>query len=159
VLREHKRAIFQNPGWDHLSTAIGFDPEADLRASAQFPRFTEQAIERNRRIVQLLTRVAARKQATRGQIALSWLLHRKPWIVPIPGTIRSAHLQENVGAMNVQLTTDDIRELEDGFVNGRIEGKRAPVALLGMHDIGVKIGSSSAGTHGSTPLPRELRSA
>jgi aryl-alcohol dehydrogenase-like predicted oxidoreductase len=142
-----------------VTTSNIFDPEADLRASAQFPRFSEEAIERNRWIVQLLTRVAERKQATPSQIALSWLLHKKRWIVPIPGTTSSAHLQENLGAMNVQLTTDDISDLEAGFANATIEGKRAPDALLGMHDIGVNIGSSSAGTHGSTPLPRELRSA
>jgi aryl-alcohol dehydrogenase-like predicted oxidoreductase len=130
-----------------------FDQKNDLRASAGFPRFTPEAIRANRPIVDLLARVGQRKAATSGQVALAWLLAKKPWIVPIPGTTKLAHMKENLGALKVQLTADDMRELENGFAEVRVVGARAPEALMKVHDIGVNIGSSSKGTHGMSPLP------
>lgn len=128
-----------------------FDPKYDLRASANFPRFTPEAIRANRSIVDLLARVGERKGATSGQVALAWLLARKPWIVPIPGTTKLEHMEENLGASKVQLSADDMRELEDGFALLRVVGARAPEALMKVHDIGANIGSSSDGTHGISP--------
>jgi len=134
-----------------------FDPKFDLRASAGFPRLTAEAIRANRPIVELLARVGARQGATSGQVALAWLLARKPWIVPIPGTTKLEHLEENLGALQVQLTTEDMQELEDGFASLSVVGSRAPEALLKVHDIGANLGSSSEGTHGLSPLPSPVQ--
>jgi aryl-alcohol dehydrogenase-like predicted oxidoreductase len=130
-------------------------PTADLRASANFPRFTKEAIAHNRPIVDLLSTVGKRKDATSGQIALAWLMAKKPWIVPIPGTTNIDHMKENMSAVNVQLTDEDMRELEAGFAKIKIQGKRAPEALIAVHDIGVNIGSSSVSGTGKSPLPKK----
>jgi aryl-alcohol dehydrogenase-like predicted oxidoreductase len=135
-----------------ITSATIFHPTEDLRASAKFPRFTKEAIAHNRPVVELLARVGQRKQATPGQVALAWLLSRKPWIVPIPGTTKINHMQENFGALSVQLTEEDMGELEAGFATITIQGKRAPDALLAVHDIGANFGTSSVGTHGNSPL-------
>jgi diketogulonate reductase-like aldo/keto reductase len=104
-------------------------------------------------VVELLRRVGMRKEATSGQIALAWLLTRSPAIVPIPGTTKLAHLEENLGALTVELTPEDVQEIEAGFAAIKVQGVRAPEALLKTHDIGANLGSSSAGTHGLSPLP------
>jgi len=135
-----------------ITPSTTFDPTGDLRESAGFPRFTKEAIEHNRAVVDLLARVGQRKKATLGQIALAWLLARKPWIVPIPGTTSINHMQENFGAVSIQLTDEDMQELEDGFATITIQGKRAPDALMAVQDIGANFGTSSAGTHGNSPL-------
>jgi len=129
-----------------------FDPEYDLRATAHFPRFTPAALSANRPIVDMLARVGERRGATSGQVALAWLLAKKPFIVAIPGTTKLPHMEENLGALNVQLTAEDVRELEDGFARTRVVGARAPEALMSVHDIGANLGSSSVGTHGRSPL-------
>ncbi len=134
-----------------------FDSKYDLRASAGFPRFTPEAMRANRRIVDLLARVGKRKGATSGQVALAWLLAQKPWIVPIPGTTKLNHLEENLGALKVKLSAEDIKELEDGFASIQVQGARAPEALLAIHDIGANLGTSSAGGHGLSPLPSQDR--
>jgi diketogulonate reductase-like aldo/keto reductase len=85
---------------------------------------------------------------------LAWLPAQKPWIVPIPGTTKLEHLEENLGALNVELTAEDLREIEEGFSKIRIQGERAPVELLKNHDIGANMGTSSEGGHGLSPLPR-----
>jgi aryl-alcohol dehydrogenase-like predicted oxidoreductase len=136
-----------------VTPATVFHRTNDLRASAKFPRFTKEAIAHNRPVVDLLARIGDRKGASSGQVALAWLLARKPWIVPIPGTTNISHMNENIGAINVQLSNDDMKELEAGFAKISIEGKRAPEALMATHDIGANIGSSSNGTHGLSPLP------
>ena len=136
-----------------IAPEMKLDPKHDLRASAGFPRFTPEAIRANRPTVELLARVGERKEATPGQVALAWLLARKSWIVPIPGTTKLAHMEENLGALKVRLTVDDMRELEEGFARIRAVGPRAPEALMKAHDVGVNIGSSSEGTHGLSPLP------
>ncbi|WP_085998875.1 aldo/keto reductase [Pedosphaera parvula] len=76
------------------------------------PRFTRENRKANRAIVELLEKIAARKQATPAQIALAWLLSRKPWIVPIPGTTKLSRLEENIGALEVQISSDDMHEIE-----------------------------------------------
>jgi aryl-alcohol dehydrogenase-like predicted oxidoreductase len=143
-------------GMGYLTGAITpsttFDPASDLRA--QFPRFTPEARRANRAVVDLLRRVAERKGATPAQIALAWLLAQHPWIVPIPGTTKLDHMEENLGALRVELNTDDVKEIDEGFAGLRVQGARAPEALLERHDVGANLGTSSAGGHGLSPLPR-----
>jgi len=131
------------------------DPDSDLRASAAFPRFAPEARRAEWPVVELLQRVGRRNDATPGQVALAWLLSRKPWIVPIPGTTKLNHVEENLGALKVKLSAKDIQEIDDGFASIHVQGARAPEALLKTHDIGANLGSSSAGGHGLSPLPRE----
>jgi diketogulonate reductase-like aldo/keto reductase len=110
---------------------------------------------KNRPIVDMLARVGDRKGVTPGQVALAWLLARKPFIVPIPGTTKLDHLKENLGAHQVQLTAADMKELEEGFAGLAVMGRRAPDAIMAAHDIGADLGTSSAGTHGNSPLRKK----
>jgi aryl-alcohol dehydrogenase-like predicted oxidoreductase len=103
---------------------------SDFRAAA--PRFTPEAREANLAFVELLRGIAERKKATPAQIALAWLLARKPWIVPIPGTTKLHRLEENLGAANVELTSDDLREIESGASKIRVQGARLPEAILAL---------------------------
>src|SRR5271163_911196 len=89
-----------------------------------FPRFTPDALKANQPIVDLLSRVAARKNATAAQIALAWLLAQKPWIVPIPGTRKLERLEENLGAIDVRLTAEDLREIDSAFSKINVQGAR-----------------------------------
>ena len=90
------------------------------------PRFTPEARKANQALVDLLGRIAERKKATPAQIALAWLLAQKPWIVPIPGTTKLHRLEENIGAASIELTADDLREIESAASNIPIEGERYP---------------------------------
>jgi len=83
----------------------------------------------NQSLVDLLDRIASRKQATPAQIALAWLLARKPWIVPIPGTTKSERLAENIGAAAVELTPSDLREIETAAAAIEVQGARYPENL------------------------------
>jgi len=130
-----------------------FDKVADLRAG--FPRFTPEALKANQALIKLLGTIAERKKATPAQIALAWLLARKPWIVPIPGTTNPNHLRENLGALEILLTANDVKEIEDGFSPIRVQGSRSSEEILAWSDIGAKLGTSSAGGHGLSPLPRK----
>ncbi len=89
-----------------------------------FPRFTPENRKANQSIVELLERIAARKQATPAQIALAWLLAQKPWIVPIPGTTKLSRLEENIGAVSVELTSDDLREINTATSQIPVQGAR-----------------------------------
>ncbi len=93
------------------------------------PRFTADARKANLALVDLLRAIAGRKKATPAQIALAWLLARKPWIVPIPGTTKLARLDENIGAAAVELTSQDLREIDSAAANITIQGARYPEAL------------------------------
>jgi aryl-alcohol dehydrogenase-like predicted oxidoreductase len=93
------------------------------------PRFTPAARKADGVLVDLLARIAAQKNATSAQIALAWLLAQKPWIVPIPGTTKLQRLEENIGAAQVELTSDDLREIEDATAQITIEGARYPEHL------------------------------
>ncbi len=93
------------------------------------PRFTPKARTANRALVDLLTKIADEKGATPAQIALAWLLAQKPWIVPIPGTTKVARLDENLGAAEVELTPDDVREIEGAASHITIQGDRYPEEL------------------------------
>jgi aryl-alcohol dehydrogenase-like predicted oxidoreductase len=96
------------------------------------PRFTAEARKANQALVDLLGRIAERKKSTPAQIALAWLLEQKPWIVPIPGTTKLERLEENIGAVEVELTPDDLREIEDAASKITVEGARYPEHLERM---------------------------
>ena len=93
------------------------------------PRFTPEARKANQTLVDLLRELADRKNATPAQISLAWLMAQKPWIVPIPGTTKLHRLEENVGAVSVELTTDDLREIDDAASKITIEGARYPESM------------------------------
>jgi aryl-alcohol dehydrogenase-like predicted oxidoreductase len=99
---------------------------------SQLPRFTPEAMRANQALVDLLGRIATRKNVTPAQIALAWLLAQKPWIVPIPGTKRRERLEENLGAANVDLTKDDLAEIEHAASAITIQGARYPAQLEAM---------------------------
>ena len=96
------------------------------------PRFTPEARKANQALVDLLGEIAKRKKATPAQIALAWLLAQKPWIVPIPGTTKLKRLEENIGAAEVELTPDDLREIESVSSKIKVEGARYPEKLEQM---------------------------
>lgn len=102
----------------------------DFRST--LPRFTPEAMKANQALVDLLGSIAKRKEATPAQIALAWLLAQKPWIVPIPGTTKLHRLEENIGAMSVELSTDDLREINDAAANITVQGARYPEKLEKM---------------------------
>jgi aryl-alcohol dehydrogenase-like predicted oxidoreductase len=104
----------------------------DIRAT--LPRFTPEARAANQAVVDLLGRIAAAKRATPAQIALAWLLAQKPWIVPIPGTRRLERLDENLGAGAVELTADDLAEINTAAAAITVEGDRYPEAMQRMID-------------------------
>lgn len=93
------------------------------------PRFTSEARKANQALVDLLRDVAARKHASAAQIAIAWLLAQKPWIVPIPGTTKLHRLEENIGAVAVELTADDLRDIDGAVSKVTIEGARYPEHL------------------------------
>lgn len=98
------------------------------------PRFSSQARAANQAVVDLLKKIADKKRGTPAQIALAWLLAQKPWIVPIPGTTKLHRLEENLGAVNIQLTTDDLRDINAAVGKIAIQGERLPEAVLKMID-------------------------
>src|SRR6478672_6507235 len=93
------------------------------------PRFTPEARKANQALVDLLGAIGERKKATPAQIALAWLLAQKPWIVPIPGTTKLNRLDENIGAVSVELTTDDLREIDSAAAKIEVQGARYPEEL------------------------------
>src|SRR5205085_12650148 len=99
----------------------------DFRST--LPRFTPEAMKANQALIDLLGRIAERKKATPAQIALSWLLAQKAWIVPIPGTTKLHRLDENIGALAVELTPDDLREIERAASQINVQGARYPEHL------------------------------
>jgi aryl-alcohol dehydrogenase-like predicted oxidoreductase len=96
------------------------------------PRFTPEARKANQALVDLLGKIAGRKKATPAQIALAWLLVQKPWIVPIPGTTKLHRLDENIGAVSVELTSDDLHEIDSAAAKIRVQGGRYPEELERM---------------------------
>jgi aryl-alcohol dehydrogenase-like predicted oxidoreductase len=114
-------------GKGFLTGSIGENTQfdsSDIRSS--IPRFAADVRETNRAVVDLLQTIASRKGATPGQIALAWLLAQQPWIAPIPGTRRQERLEENLGAADVELTTDDLREIDDAAAQIEVQGARYP---------------------------------
>jgi aryl-alcohol dehydrogenase-like predicted oxidoreductase len=96
------------------------------------PRFTPEARKANQALVDLLGKFAKQKEATPAQIALAWLLAQKPWMVPIPGTTKLHRLEENIGTMAVELTPDDLRQINDAASNIPVQGARYPENLQKM---------------------------
>jgi aryl-alcohol dehydrogenase-like predicted oxidoreductase len=103
---------------------------SDFRST--LPRFTPEALKANQALVDLLGKIAQRKKATPAQIALAWLLAQKPWIVPIPGTTKLHRLEENIGAAAVELTSDDLREIDSAASKITVQGARYPEQLERM---------------------------
>lgn len=97
---------------------------SDLRS--RIPRFESENRKENQVMVDLLNRIAQQKKATPGQIALAWLLAQKPWIIPIPGTTKLSRFEENIGAVNVELTSDDLRDIENAAAEIHVQGARYP---------------------------------
>lgn len=112
-----------------MDETTAFDA-SDLRSG--LPRFTPEARAANRALVDLLAGVAARKGATPAQVALAWLLAQRPWIVPIPGTTSPRRLEENLGAVAVALTPQDLAGIEEAASRIRVEGERYPEAMERM---------------------------
>jgi aryl-alcohol dehydrogenase-like predicted oxidoreductase len=104
-----------------VDAAMAFDA-TDVRS--WFPRFTPEARTANQPIVELLGRIAVRKNATPARIALAWLLAQKPWIVPIPGTRKLERLDENLGAVGIELDADDLREIDSASSKIEVQGAR-----------------------------------
>jgi aryl-alcohol dehydrogenase-like predicted oxidoreductase len=145
---------FRDPEREVLPTAeelgIGFVPYSPLGrgfltgainenttfASDDFrnklPRFTAEARKANQAVVNLLGQIAKRKNATPAQIALAWLLARKPWVVPIPGTTKLSRLEENIGAVSIELTSDDLRDIDNAASKIPVQGERYPEQLQRM---------------------------
>jgi aryl-alcohol dehydrogenase-like predicted oxidoreductase len=103
---------------------------SDFRST--LPRFTPEAIKANQALIELLGRIGERKKATPAQIALAWLLAQKPWIVPIPGTTKLHRLDENIGAATVELTADDLSDIESAAAQITVQGARYPEKLEQM---------------------------
>ena len=103
---------------------------SDFRST--LPRFTPEALKSNQALIELLARIAKRKNATLAQIALAWVLAQKPWIVPIPGTTKLERLKENIGAVEIKLTRDDLREIDAATSKIKVEGARYPERLEKM---------------------------
>jgi aryl-alcohol dehydrogenase-like predicted oxidoreductase len=106
-----------------------FDP-TDFRNTV--PRFSPEARKGNMVLVDLVKAVAERKGATPAQVALAWLLAQKPWIMPIPGTTKLHRLEENLGAVNVDLTENDLKQIDEASSRLKLEGARLPEAMLKM---------------------------
>jgi aryl-alcohol dehydrogenase-like predicted oxidoreductase len=96
------------------------------------PRFTPEARKANQTLVGLITQIASRKKATAAQIALAWLLAQRPWIIPIPGTTKLHRLGENVGAASIELTPEDLQDIEDALSRIAVQGDRYPPKLAAM---------------------------
>jgi aryl-alcohol dehydrogenase-like predicted oxidoreductase len=112
-----------------MSESTTFD-SSDFRST--LPRFTPEALRANRALVDLLGSIAERKKATPAQIALAWLLAQRPWIVPIPGTTKLHRLEENIGAVSVELTPDDLHDIDTAASEITVQGARYPEKLEQM---------------------------
>jgi aryl-alcohol dehydrogenase-like predicted oxidoreductase len=115
-----------------VDETMAFD-SSDIRS--RIPRFQGEARKANQAMVDLLSNIAEAKKATPGQIALAWLLAQKPWIVPIPGTRKLERLDENLGAVSVSLTPDDLSEIESAASKITVEGARYPEELERMTNL------------------------
>ena len=106
-----------------ISSGTKFD-STDFRST--LPRFRPENMDANQAMVALLSRIATAKNATPGQIALAWLLAKKSWIVPIPGTTKLHRLEENIGAEGIELTPEEARDIENAAANITVQGERYP---------------------------------
>ncbi len=141
-------------GMDYLTGTVSAETElkeGDLRA--QFPRFTPEARRHNWPVIETLRDIGSAKGATPAQVALAWLLDRKPWIVPIFGTTKIAHVDDNLGSLNLELDADDLARLETRFAAANVQGASSGPSQLANIDDGAKAGTSSVDSHGMSPLP------
>ncbi len=115
-----------------IDTSTKFDSATDLRAN--FPRFTPEAIKANMPLVSMLREVAARKGATPVQVALAWLLAQKPWIVPIPGMDKVAYIDDNLKAIELELSAEDLANMDALLASIKIQGNRLDDGLLSMSE-------------------------
>lgn len=133
-----------------VSPTTVFD-EKDMRS--MMPRFTVEARKANQPLLDLVVGIARQNGSSPGQIALAWLLSRKPWVVPIPGTTKVGHMRQNIAAADLNLSAEDLQTLDAGFRRIGVVGERSTPNLLKVHDIGANAGTSSIGTGGaSRPL-------
>jgi aryl-alcohol dehydrogenase-like predicted oxidoreductase len=109
-----------------------FDASTDLRAN--FPRFTQEAMKANMPVVDMLRNIAKRKDANPVQIALAWLLAQKPWIVPIPGMDKVAFIDDNIKSIDIELTPEDLKEIDGQLSQIKIQGERLDAGLLSMSE-------------------------
>jgi aryl-alcohol dehydrogenase-like predicted oxidoreductase len=114
-------------------TRFETSPEMDFRAMV--PRFAPEALPANMALVNVVKSWAHQKNATPAQLALAWLLAQKPWIVPIPGTTSVAHMEENIGAVEITFTPDELRRLNTDVASVTIRGERLPPAVMQMSDV------------------------
>ena len=114
-----------------IDASTKFD-SSDFRAIV--PRFSEQNRKANQALVDVVTEFASQKDATPAQIALAWLLAKKPWITPIPGTTKLSRLEENLGATSIVLSTEDVNELEEASSAIKVEGERYPATHAKLID-------------------------
>ena len=112
-----------------IDASATFD-STDFRST--LPRFTPEALKANQALIALLGSIAERKKATPAQIAMAWLLAQKPWIVPIPGTTKLPRLDENIGALGVELTPGDLHDIEGAASKITVQGARYPERLEQM---------------------------
>ena len=120
-------------GKGFLTGAIKEDAKFDSTDfRSKLPRFAPDALKTNQAMIDLLGSIGRKKNATPAQIALAWLLAQKPWIVPIPGTTKLNRLKENIAAVSVELSADDLREIESASANIKVEGARYPEAIEKM---------------------------
>jgi aryl-alcohol dehydrogenase-like predicted oxidoreductase len=116
----------------NITADTKFDAATDLRAN--FPRFTPNAIKANMPLVEMLRDIAAKKNATPVQIALAWLLAQKPWIVPIPGMDKVEYIDDNIGSVDLELTAEDLKEIDTRLSEIKIQGERLDAGLLSMSE-------------------------
>jgi aryl-alcohol dehydrogenase-like predicted oxidoreductase len=116
----------------NITVDTEFDSATDLRAN--FPRFTPEAIKANMPLIDMLKNMASKKNATPVQIALSWLLAQKPWIVPIPGMDKVTYIEDNLKSLNVELTNNDLQEIDGELSKIKIHGARLDNGLLSLSE-------------------------
>jgi aryl-alcohol dehydrogenase-like predicted oxidoreductase len=104
--------------------------EGDFRSN--LPRFTPEAMKANQAFIALLAAISKQKNATPAQIALAWLLAQKPWIVPIPGTTKPGRLEENIGAVSIELTPGDLGNIDEAAAKAPVRGDRYPEQMEKM---------------------------
>ncbi|MEJ2007637.1 MAG: aldo/keto reductase [Acidobacteriota bacterium] len=120
-------------GKGFLTGKIGKDAKFDSTDFRSIlPRFTPEALKANQAMIDLLGKIADQKKATPAQIALAWLLAQKPWMVPIPGTTKLHRLEENIGALSVELTPDDLRNIDEAASKITVQGARYPEEIEKM---------------------------
>ena len=136
---------------------IGFVPYSPLGMGYLTGTVAPESVlmEANWPVVELLRRVGHAKGATPAQVALAWLLAQKEWIVPIFGTTKAAHVDENIAALDLHLDADELQALNDGFAQLEVYGKSSGESQLANIDLGAKAGTTSEGTHGLSPLPSQ----